>query len=256
MIEQRTIEWHKQRLGKITASEIYVLAKDRKVAMTDEELAEYKAANPKSRVTTKVVPFSDATFTYLNRKVMENSMPLWSKDVVSINMIEEYVEQHNVTNRAMQWGTDLEPMARDKYAEVMGYEVFEVGFIPYAKYPNLCGGSPDGLIREEKGMIEIKCPYTLEKHLEHFLYAKPDDLKEGNEQYYWQCIANMLFTDTEYCDFVSYCPYVSPSKQIKVLRIPRNEDDIKLLTERIKLAVDYIKIQLAILNDVKAIITE
>ncbi len=254
MIEQRTVEWFKQRLGKMTASELYVITKDRKVAMSDEELAEYKAANPKSRVTTKVVPFSDATFTYLNRKVMENNMPLWSKDIASQNMIEEYIEQHNVTNRAMQWGTELEPMARDKYAEQMGYEVFEVGFTPYKEYPNLAGGSPDGVIREEKGIIEIKCPYTLEKHLEHFLYTNPEDLKENNEQYYWQCVMNMLVTDTDFCDFISYCPYVSQSKQLKVLRIPRNEEEIKFLKERITLAVNYIKVQLTILNDIPSII--
>ena len=251
---QRTKEWAINRLGKITASEIYVLTKDRKVPMTDEELAEFKAANPKSRVTTKTVPFSDATFTYLNRKVGENNMPLWSKDVVSQNMIEEYIEQHDVTNRAMQWGTDIEPMAREKYAERMGYEVFEVGFTPYPEYPNLAGGSPDGVIREEKGIIEIKCPYTLEKHLEHFLYTKPEDLKENNEQYYWQCVMNMLVTDTDFCDFVSYCPYLSASKQLKVLRIRRKDDEITLLTARIGLAVEYIRETLKKLSETPQII--
>ena len=33
MIEQRTIEWSRQRLGKITGSEIYVLTKRYKEAM-------------------------------------------------------------------------------------------------------------------------------------------------------------------------------------------------------------------------------
>jgi len=253
-MEQRTKDWYAARLGKITSSEIYVLTKDRKVPMTDEELAEHKAANPKSRVTTKVVPFSDTTFSYLNRKVMENCMPLWSDDVLSQNIIEEYIELRNYSTRATQWGVDMEPVARERYAETMGYEVCEAGFIPYDRYPNLCGGSPDGIIVDEPGCIEIKCPYTLEKHLQHFLYTTAEDIKENDEQYYWQCVNNMIVTETDFCDFISYCPYVSPSKQLKVLRIHRNEDDVKFLKERITLAVNYIKIQLGTLNETQAII--
>ena len=254
-MEQRTVEWSKARLGKITSSEIYVLTKDRKVGMSEEELAEHRTANPKSRVTTKVVPFSDATFTYLNRKVMENSMPLWSDDVVSVNMVEEYIEQHSTSTRAMQWGSDMEPVARKRYAEAMDYEFFEVGFIPYKTYPNLCGGSPDGMIRQENGVIEIKCPYTLEKHLQHFLYTSAQDLKDNDEQYYWQCVNNMIVTDTDFCDFISYCPYVSQSKQLKVLRIYRNDADVDFLKDRISLAVEYIREKLHALNEVKSIIT-
>ena len=154
MIEQRTLEWQKLRLGHITASEISVLIKDRKEPMTEEELAAHKAANPKSRVTTKVVPFSDATFTYLNRKVMENLLPVNSDDTYAKNCVEEYIDLHNQSSAATRYGTEMESVARDKYAETMGYEVYESEFIPYKNFQKLVGGSPDGLIREEKGIIE------------------------------------------------------------------------------------------------------
>lgn len=241
MIEQRTNEWMRQRLGKISASEIYVLMKDRKEPMTADELAAFKEANPKSRITTKTVPFSDATFSYLNKKVMENFLPLNSKEQDAINMVDEYIESHSVSNRAMEFGTFWEAEARRRYAEKMGVEVFEVGFEPYAKFPKLAGGSPDGLIREEEAGIEIKCPFTLDKHLQHCLYVTQDDLKENDEQYYWQCVMNMLVTDTKYWDFVSFNPYVGKKQQMKVLRVHRRDDEIALLEERIALAVEYIK---------------
>ena len=253
-MEQRSDEWYKARLGHITASEVAVLMKDRKEPMTDEELAAWKKENPKSRVTTKIVPFSDATFTYLNGKVMENYLPLHSTDIHSRNVVDEYIEQHSFSNRATEWGVVMEDSARQRYSEVMGYEVYEVGFVPYEKFPNLAGGSPDGLIREEKAGIEIKCPFTLEKHLQHLLYEKPEDLKENEPDYYWQCYMNMLVTDCEFWDFVSYNPYISRSKQLKVLRIRRDAEEIKILEERIVLAVEYIREQMQRLNTIEMII--
>lgn len=238
---QRSLEWFKSRLGKMTASEIYVLLKDHKEAMTDEELKAYKEFYPKSRVTTKTVPFSDVTFTYLNTKTMENYLPLNSDDVAAKNAVEEYINDRSFSNRAVEWGTLMENAARKRYEEETGTEVFEVGFIPYGKFPKLTGGSPDGMVRQDKGIIEIKCPWTLEKHMQHLLYETQDELKDEEPQYYWQCVMNMLVTNTEYCDFISYNPYVSRSKQLKVLRVARRDDDTSLLESRIALAVDYIK---------------
>ncbi len=248
------MEWYKSRISKITASEVTKLMKERKEPMTEEELAAWKEQNPKSRATTKTVPFSDASFTYLNSKVMENYLPLTSTDIHSKNIIEEYIEQHSFSNRATEWGTLMEDSARVRYAEVMGYEVLTVGFVPYDKYPNLAGGSPDGLIREEKGGIEIKCPFTLEKHLQHLLYEKPEDLKDNEPDYYWQCCMNMLVTNCDFWDFVSFNPYVSRSKQLKVLRIPRIDEEINLLMERIDLAVEYIRTQMDKINNMEMII--
>ena len=228
--------------------------KDHKEPMTEEELAEWKKANPKSRVTTKTVPFSEATYTYLNGKVMENYLPLNSSDIRSRNIVDEYIEQHSFSNRATEWGTLMESDARDRYAETMGCEILEVGFIPYEQFPNLAGGSPDGLIREETGGIEIKCPFTLEKHLQHLLYEKQEDLKENEPEYYWQCIMNMLVTDCDFWDFISFNPYVSRSKQLKVLRINRNEEEFKELAHRIALAVEYIRNKMEQINNIETII--
>lgn len=253
-LEQRSMDWRKARLGKLTSSEISVLMKNHKEAMTEEELAAFKAANPKSRTTTKEVPFSDATFTYLNRKVMEHFMPVDSKDTYSQNCIDEYIELHSQESMATRYGTDMESMAREKYAEAMGYEVFETGFVPYSKYPKLVGGSPDGIIRQENGIIEIKCPFTLEKHMLHLMYESQLEFRNNEEEYYWQCMGNILFTDADFCDFVSFCPYISKSKQLKILRVYRDEEDIKLLETRIALAVQYMKERIDAIRNVQTII--
>lgn len=253
-MEQRDNEWMRVRLGKMTASEISVLMNDRTEKMTDEELAEYKAANPKSRVTTKKVPFNDSTYTYLNRVVMENYLPIKSDSVESMNMVDEYLEQHAYSSRATEHGVFWEDRARQRYSEIMGKEVIEVAFVPYRKYPNLAGASPDGLVREDRGGLEIKCPFTLDKHLKHCLYSSANELFEEEPAYYWQCYMNMLVTDCEYWDFVSFCPYVSESKQVKILRIPREEEQMELLKSRIDLAAEYIKYKFNELEETEFIV--
>lgn len=234
-MEQGTIEWHLARLGKITASDCHVLMK-----------------TPRSKSEV----FTDTAKSYLDKKVMENFLPIRCDDQASRNVVEEYIEIHNATSRAMEWGSMMESSARDRYKELMQVNVDEVGFFPHPEYPKLAGGSPDGIITESKGVIEIKCPFTLEHHLRHLIYQTPEDFKADKPEYYWQCIANMCVTDSDYCDFISYNPYVGIKQQLKVLRIPRNEEDIKLYNSRISLAVDYMAEKITLINKTETLITD
>ena len=245
-MEQRSREWFLARKGKMSASEIYLLLNNHKEPMTDEELAVFKAANPKSRVTTKEVPFSDGTFTWLNRKVAEYYMP--DEAFLEDNELKQ------VNNKAVQHGELWESEARDRYALEMGYEVEEVGFIPLEGFEQFAGGSPDGVIVDEDGIIEIKCPWNPEVHQDYLLFEKPEDLKEYNLQYYCQCQMNMIVTGKTFCDFISFDPRTSKSKQLKVLRIPKDEDMCSLLMERIALAKAYYRERMEKLDKVQLII--
>lgn len=243
---QRTDEWFLARRGMMTASEIYLLLNNHKEQMTDEELAAHKAANPKSRITTKDVPFSDGTYTWLNHKVAERFMP--------DNAFLEYNELHQVNNRAVQHGELWEDEARKRYAERMGYEVFEVGFIPLKGFEKFCGGSPDGMIREDNGLIEIKCPWNPEVHQDYLLFTQPSDLKEYNLQYYAQMQLNILVTECDFCDFVAFDPRTSASKQLKILRIPKDEEMCSTLLTRIELAKQYQRERIEKINNAKTTI--
>lgn len=257
---QRTTEWYLARKGKITASECYVLLNNSKQAMTEEELAEWKKANPKSRVTTKEVPFSTGTYSYLDEKIAEMYMP--------DNSFIEYMEECKPSNKAMQWGTFWEDGARNRYQEETGYEVLDAPFIALKGFENFAGGSPDGVIRlggetnGANGIIEIKSPFNPAVHLRHFLYEEPEDLKEDNLQYYVQCQYNMICVgrefgyEVEFCDFISYDPRTSKSKQMKVLRIPADAEMQKLLIERTELGVKYLSEQVERINNMPSIINE
>lgn len=256
---QRNRDWYLARKGKITASECYVLLNNSKgeVPLTKEEQEQFRLEHPRAKLpeTKKVdVPFSNGTYTYLDDKVAEMYMPE--------NSFIEYMEECKFETKAMQWGTFWEEGARNRYQEALGYEVLDAPFIPLKGFENFAGGSPDGIIRDANGIIEIKCPYNPAVHLRHFLFTKPEDLKEDNLQYYVQtqynmiCVGQELGKQIDFCDFISYDPRTSKSKQLKVLRIPADKEIQGLLVDRTELAVAYLREKIECINAMQATIIE
>ncbi|MGK4455672.1 YqaJ viral recombinase family protein, partial [Klebsiella pneumoniae] len=62
------------------------------------------------------------------------------------------------SNSAMQWGTDMEPEARNAYSFYSDNDVVEIGFVDHPTIA-MSGASPDGLVGDD-GLVEIKCPNT------------------------------------------------------------------------------------------------
>jgi putative phage-type endonuclease len=105
-VEQRTDEWFKSRLGKVTASRIADV-----VARTRTGYAASRA-------------------NYMAQLVCER---LTGKQAESFS------------NAAMEWGVEQEDPARDAYSAKVGELVTEVGFISHPTIP-MAGASPDGLV--------------------------------------------------------------------------------------------------------------
>lgn len=101
------------------------------------------------------------------------------------------------TNDAMQHGTDTEAEARSAYELIADVDVTEVGFV---KHPEIdwFGASPDGLVGD-RGLVEIKCPNT-HTHIATLLADRVPP------QYIKQMQSQMVCTDRQWCDFVSYDP--------------------------------------------------
>ena len=117
MIEQGTIEWKLLRCGKISASRISdILAKGRGDAPS----------------ATRESYMYDLAVERLT------GMPTES-----------------FTSSAMQWGVDNEPLARAAYEIKTNKFVSQVPFVFHPNIPN-SGCSPDGLVDDDLGLIEIK----------------------------------------------------------------------------------------------------
>ena len=105
-MEQRSEEWVKVRLGKVTASRVA------------DVIAKTKTGYSASRAN------------YLAQLVAERLTGQ---------------QQESYSNAAMEWGTQTEPMARSAYEALVGDLVLEVGFMHHPVI-KMAGASPDGLI--------------------------------------------------------------------------------------------------------------
>ena len=75
-------------------------------------------------------------------------------------------------------------------------------------------------------MIEIKCPNTA-THLDTLLGKKMPTKHRAQVQ--WQ----MACTGRPFCDFVSFDPRLPERLQLLVVRVPRDDDYIKMLEQEV-----------------------
>lgn len=108
-IVQGSPEWHKQRLGKATASRIAdIIAKTK-------------------------TGYSASRDNYMAQLICERLTQ---------------TPTEGFTNTAMQWGTETEPLARKAYEALTFTDVIEVAMIDHPFIP-MSGASPDGLVSDD-----------------------------------------------------------------------------------------------------------
>jgi hypothetical protein len=127
-------------------------------------------------------------------------------EILSERLTGEIVQKYR--NGAMEWGIEHEPLAKMEYEMRTGRAITDVGFVDHPTIENL-GASPDGLV--EDGLVEVKCP-TTSTHLEYIL--------DGGipAEYVPQMTLQLLCTQREWCDFVSFDPRVPQKLQLFVRR--------------------------------------
>ncbi len=136
------------------------------------------------------------------------------------------------SNSAMQRGIDLEEEARQAYEAYAGTLCVEIDFIDHPSVP-MVGVSPDGLVGDD-GLVEIKCPASMAKHL--------DAIRTGAHaaEYRWQIQGQMWVTGRQWCDAVSYDPRYPEHLRLAVTRVMRDEDAIAKLAAAVTEAEDEV----------------
>jgi hypothetical protein len=183
-IEQGSEEWFALRLGKATASNFGTI-------MANEGKA-----------------FGDPAIQYAQRIAIES---------VTEKQIETFA------NDWMQQGKDLEPVARQLYAEQRMLPIEDAGI-----FVSDCGrfaSSPDGLI--ENGGIEIKSV----KYNTHFTILEKGGF---DTKYKWQITGQIWLAELDWVDWISYCPLFPENKQLYVFRVVRDEEMITRLQSRLE----------------------
>jgi putative phage-type endonuclease len=206
-IEQRSADWFAARAGKFTGSKfVDVLARNKK---TGEPLKAYHDL-------------------------------IWQ--IVVERMTGQPVEGAN--GYALQWGTDVEPFAREAYEFETGNIVTESGFVLHPKY-DFVGASPDGLIGKLLG-LEMKCPKNSAVHLERFISGVP-------EEYIPQIQGSMWVTGRECWDFVSFDPRMPESHRLLIIPVDRDEKIIQQIEESVLEAEVQVRLLMNKLMEMKGI---
>lgn len=186
MIAQGTPEWFEQRLGHVTASRM------------SDVLAKGKSGEAVTR--------------------QKYRMQIIAERITGL-VAESF------TSAAMEWGTEHEPLARIRYEADTGYFVDEAEFYTHSTIKWL-GASPDGLLNDTGGLLEIKCPNT-QTHLGYMLD------KKAPAAYINQMQTQMWVTGRAWCDFVSFDPRVPEHLQLFIVRLDRDD----ALIERMEVEV-------------------
>lgn len=181
-------------------------------------------------------------------KLMARTKTGWGAsrgELLSLLAVERLTGQcvPTYSNAAMQRGVELEAEARDAYAFQCLAVVEESGFIACTRLPNT-GCSPDGLIGDV-GLLEVKCPANMEKHL--------DALRFGAHavEYRWQLQHQLMVTGRQWVDAVSYDPRYPDDLQLAIQRVHRDEAAIAELSEAITQADAEVEAIVAELRELK-----
>lgn len=134
------------------------------------------------------------------------------------------------SNKYMEWGNECEPQARSMYEFNHDREVNQVAFI---EHNDFVGVSPDGLIGSD-GLIEIKCPKTTTQ-IDYYLSGKFPSKYEAQVQ------GQLMVSNREWCDFVSFDPRINGSASYFEVRVYRDEKYIAELDNQIRYFVNELK---------------
>lgn len=176
-VPQRSDEWHALRLGMLCGSD------------SSDMLA----------VGAKGQPLASRTNLRV-RKVLER--------------ITGRRQENGFISKAMQDGIDREDTARKVYEALSGQVTTLIGFVSHDELRAGC--SPDGVIGDYEGIVELKCPIPAT----HLTYLKSGLVPD---EYVKQCVHNMWITGAQWCDYMSFNPEFPDTLQARIVRINRDE---------------------------------
>ena len=185
---QGSDEWFKVRMGKITASKLSDLMRKTKYGES----------------------------TYKTRLRME----------LAIERITGKSASSVVMNQAMHDGIEREPDARTLFEAVTGKEVALCGSFDHPEIVNT-SASPDGLLRGENAILEIKCP-TAVTHARNLMADGMD------RRYLFQVAWQMACTESTHGYFASYHPDFPTDLRLKYVRVERDDDLILDISKAVR----------------------
>lgn len=127
-------------------------------------------------------------------------------------------ERSAFQSQAMQDGVTREVDAVALYDATTGLCARGTGFV--AVNDLMAGCSPDGIIGEFEGLLEVKSPIAAT----HWEFLKTGIIPDN---YIKQITHNLWVTGAQWCDYVSYQPDFPESRRTQIVRVTRAALDIE-----------------------------
>jgi len=144
--------------------------------------------------------------------------PLASRANLRVRLVLERItgrgQENGFVSKAMQDGIDREDAARKVYEVLSGNQAHLVGFVSHDDLRAGC--SPDGVIGDYEGIVELKCPIPAT----HLTYLRSGLVPD---EYVKQCVHNLWITGAQWCDYMSFNPEFPDVLQARIVRINRDE---------------------------------
>lgn len=207
-LEQGSQEWLDQRRGMLTASVIGQLIAVEHASALDfccpscQALDNEPCKSKTNGAAIKTVHTERTTYASQHKGEVPDRIVVADTDA-SRRLTSELVAERitgwsdpTFTNSDMQRGHDVEPIARDLYAETRKVSVTQVGFMVLEEDGFRLGYSPDGLVADD-GLIEVKAPRAKTHLWTHLSGRIP-------VSHMPQIQAGLRVTGRGWCDFISF----------------------------------------------------
>lgn len=142
-------------------------------------------------------------------------------------------------------GVALEPEARAAYELQTGNLVQAVGFCQHLDL--LAGCSPDGVVNDFEGLVEIKAP----RPANHLRYLRAGTLPA---EHYAQCIHSLWITGAEWIDFVSYSPVFPEELRLFVVRLNSSESAIADYSAKAEAFLEEVEAEVEAVKALRAVV--
>lgn len=170
-----------------------------------------------------------------------------------INYLLEIIHQRQtgcdseeISAKAFDWGHSHEEEALEYYNRIMNKDAVSgtSGFdeIVFREPLDGFGDSPDGVTKDGKGVIEIKCPINGANHLKMF---GVEEYHDGLD-YFWQCIGHMIDPKVEWVDLVFFDPRYKDGDPFKMKVFHIEKEKVRACVDS---AISHIKYWNELMNE-------
>lgn len=161
---------------------------------------------------------------------LKNGAPAQSRMDLLVQKVTEQLtgipQDSDYMNADMQWGLDHEAEAFAAYEALTGQVAAMAGFLAHTEL--MAGGSPDGVLGDCEGLLELKCP----KSATHWGYLRGD--RTIPTEHYAQLLHMLWLTEAKYIDFLSFDPRFPPKLRTFYIRLTWSGDAVAMYDGKIR----------------------